>query len=76
MSNKQNKIRDFWNKAIPMTFVDKPKTYKEKRKFRYDLQDYMYDVFKFENFKGKRVLEIGVGGTRGTSGNTCQFVFQ
>lgn len=37
-------------------------TYEEKRKFRYDLQDYMHDVFKFENFKGKRVLEIGVGG--------------
>jgi len=62
MTEQQNKIREFWNKAVPMTFVDKPKTYEEKRKFRYDLQDYMHDVFKFENFKGKRVLEIGSGG--------------
>lgn len=65
--SKQNKIREFWNKAVPMTFVDKPKTYEEKRKFRYDLQDYMHDVFKFENFKGKHVLEIGVGGGLDTS---------
>jgi len=50
-----------------MTFVDKPKTYEEKRKFRYELQDYMHDVFKFENYKGKRVLEIGVGGGLDTS---------
>ena len=67
MTNQQNKIRDFWNNSIPMTFVDKPKTYEEKKKFRYDLQDYMRDVFKFENFKGKRVLEIGVGGGLDTS---------
>jgi len=62
MNNQQNKIRDFWNKAVPMTFVDKPMTYEEKRNFKYDLEDYIHDVFKFENFKGKRVLEIGVGG--------------
>lgn len=62
MNNQQNKIRDFWNKAVPMTFVDKPMTYEEKRNFKYNLEDYIHDVFKFENFKGKRVLEIGVGG--------------
>jgi len=58
MSNEQNKM----NKSVPMTFVDKPKTYEEKRKFMYDLEDYKQDVFKYENFKGKRVLEIGSGG--------------
>ena len=67
MDVEQNKVREFWNNAVPMTFVDKPMTYEEKRKFRYELQDYMHDVFKFENFKGKRVLEIGVGGGIDTS---------
>lgn len=62
MDAEQSKVREFWNNSVPMTFVDKPMTYEEKRKFRYDLQDYMHDVFKFEDFKGKRILEIGVGG--------------
>ncbi len=67
MTTDTQEVRKFWNKAVPMTFVDKPKTYEEKRKFRYELQDYMHDVFKFENYKGKRVLEIGVGGGLDTS---------
>lgn len=67
MSVEQNKVREFWNNAVPMTFVDKPMTYEEKRKFRYELQDYMHDVFRFDSFKGKRVLEIGVGGGLDTS---------
>jgi len=62
MDAEQSKVREFWNNSVPMTFVDKPMTYEEKREFRYDLQDYMHDVFKFEDFKGKHVLEIGVGG--------------
>ncbi len=51
MTTDPQNVRKFWNKAVPMTFVDKPKTYEEKRKFRYELQDYMHDVFKFENYK-------------------------
>jgi SAM-dependent methyltransferase len=53
--------RQFWTKAIPMSFEDKPKTYDEKRRFRYDLQDYMHEVFQFSSFAEKRVLEIGSG---------------
>lgn len=67
MTTDSQKVRAFWNEAVPMTFVDKPKSYEEKRKFRYELQDYMHDVFKFENYKKKRVLEIGVGGGLDTS---------
>lgn len=67
MSIEPNKVREFWNNAVPMTFVDKAMTYEEKRKFRYELQDYMHDVFKFDSFKGKRILEIGVGGGIDTS---------
>lgn len=33
----------------------------DKRKFRYELQDYMLDFYKYESFAGKRVLEIGCG---------------
>jgi len=36
-------------------------TYEEKRKFRYELQDYMLDFYKYKDFAGKRVLEIGCG---------------
>jgi len=55
------KIREFWSKAVPMTFEDKPRTYEEKRRFRYELQDYMHEAFRFNSFAGKKVLEIGVG---------------
>jgi len=67
MNTETKNVRAFWNKAVPMTFVDKPMTYEQKRKFRYELQDYMHDVFKFEKYKGKRILEIGVGGGLDTS---------
>jgi SAM-dependent methyltransferase len=44
-----------------MTFDDQPKTYEEKRRFRYELQDYMEQAFRFGSFANKRVLEIGSG---------------
>ena len=53
--------RDFWSRPVPMTFEDETKTYEEKRRFRYELQNYMHDVYKFNTFGGKKVLEIGVG---------------
>jgi len=57
----QTAIREFWSKSVPMTFEDKIKTYEEKRRFRYELQDYMHEAFKFDAFRGKKILEIGVG---------------
>ena len=54
--------KEYWEKAVPMTFSDKPEmTYEQKRKFRYDLQDYMRDVIPFKNYRGKRVIELGFG---------------
>jgi 2-polyprenyl-3-methyl-5-hydroxy-6-metoxy-1,4-benzoquinol methylase len=44
-----------------MTFNDQPKTYDEKRRFRYGLQDYMDQAFRFDNFANKWILEIGSG---------------
>jgi len=44
-----------------MTFEDEPKTYEEKRRFRYSLQDYMHDAYHFEAYNGKKVLEVGIG---------------
>jgi len=55
------RTRQFWTRSVPMTFEDRPRTYEEKRKFRYELQDYMHEVFQFTSFAGKRVLEIGSG---------------
>lgn len=60
---KQNEeVFEYWEKSIPMTFHDIPEmSFEEKRRFRYQLQDYMHEAFKFERFKEKSVLEIGCG---------------
>lgn len=54
-------IIQYWEKSTPMSFVPEQLRYEEKRNFRYSLQDYMHDVFRFSDFAGKRVLEIGCG---------------
>ena len=58
---KGRKQRAYWAKQVPMTFTDLPKTYEQKRQFRYALQDYMQDFFAFNQLRGQRVLEIGSG---------------
>jgi ubiquinone/menaquinone biosynthesis C-methylase UbiE len=54
-------LKAFWEQGPPMGFIGENYSYEEKREFRYSLQDYMHDVFQFESFTGKRVLEIGCG---------------
>lgn len=44
-----------------MIFKDTKMTYEEKRRFRYNLQDYMNGFFAFQKMKGKHVLEVGSG---------------
>jgi len=44
-----------------MSFVPEKLDYEQKREFRYSLQDYMHRAFRFDDFKGKTVLEIGCG---------------
>ncbi len=61
LRDKANQTRKFWSKSVPMVFQDQPRTYAEKRDFRYGLQDYMHAIFRFEDFEGRNVLEIGVG---------------
>lgn len=56
-----DKIEAYWNKSTPMNFSEERWGYEKKRKFRYDLQDYMQRQFQFGKWHGKRVLEIGCG---------------
>lgn len=44
-----------------MGFIGENYSYEDKRSFRYSLQDYMHETFRFGDFSGKRVLEIGCG---------------
>jgi ubiquinone/menaquinone biosynthesis C-methylase UbiE len=54
-------IIQYWEQSTPMSFVPEKLSYEQKRSFRYSLQDYMHDVFRFNKFAGKCVLEIGCG---------------
>ena len=56
-----DKIAWYWEKSTPMSFAPEKLGYEEKRRFRYELQDYMHEVFKFPDFKGQSVLEVGCG---------------
>ena len=53
----KKEIYNYWNDRTPYTWGN----YEDMRKLRYELQDYMFDTFKFSDFKGKKVLEIGCG---------------
>lgn len=54
-------VKEYWEQATPMKFVDEKWDYEWKRQFRYNLQNYMHDDFKFGDYKGKQVLEVGCG---------------
>ncbi len=54
-------IEEYWNKATPMVFGREKWAYEKKRKFRYDLQNYMHDFYRFEEWYGKSVLDAGCG---------------
>lgn len=54
-------IKDYWEKCTPMSFVAEKWSYEQKREFRCSLQDYMHESFQFENWTGKKLLEIGCG---------------
>ncbi len=58
---KPEDIRGFWEQGPPMSFIGEKFSYEEKRKFRYSLQDYMPDTFKFDGFVGKKILDLGCG---------------
>jgi ubiquinone/menaquinone biosynthesis C-methylase UbiE len=55
------RIQEYWKKDVPMSFTDQPMTYEKKREFRYGLQEYMHRIFRFEDWRGKFVLDLGCG---------------
>ncbi len=59
--NKYRLIKDYWEKCTPMSFVTEKWSCEEKRRFRYDLQDYMSESFRFAEWRDKKVLEVGCG---------------
>jgi len=61
MNANRGEIKSFWEQGPPMGFIGENYSYEEKRQFRYSLQDYMHDTFRFADFAGKKVLEIGCG---------------
>ena len=54
-------IIEYWQQSTPMSFVPEKLGYEEKRKFRYSLQDYMHDAFRFDDFPGQLVMDLGCG---------------
>ena len=54
-------IKKYWETSTPMGFAPEKWEYERKRKFRYDLQNYMQDVFRFNEYAGCEVLEVGCG---------------
>lgn len=54
-------ILSYWEEEPPMSFTREHRSYEEKRKMRYSLQDYMHDTFRFKDFSQKKVLDLGCG---------------
>ena len=51
----------YWEKSTPWAFKTEGLSYEDRRKLRYELQDYMFEAIGFDQYKGKKVLEIGCG---------------
>jgi ubiquinone/menaquinone biosynthesis C-methylase UbiE len=52
-----DEIYDYWNKRTPFTWG----SYDDMRRLRYELAPYMHELFQFDKWSGKRVLEVGSG---------------
>jgi SAM-dependent methyltransferase len=52
---------DYWERTVPWIFKDEKLPYRERRRLRYSLQDYMLEAIPFGSYNGKLVLEIGSG---------------
>ncbi len=61
----KNQVRDFWDAKICGEIYATGRTesdyYETHRRVRYELEPYIFDFARFEDGKGKDVLEIGVG---------------
>lgn len=52
---------EYWERTVPWTFKNERLGYAERRRLRYELQDYMLETIPFASYRGKVVLEIGSG---------------
>lgn len=65
MENDKKQVHDFWNEAscgeeLLLHGTDRA-SYEEQARLRYELEPYIAELAGFDESKGKRVLEIGVG---------------
>lgn len=65
MDTTKKKVHDFWNEAscgenLYLLNADRA-GYEAQARTRYELEPYIFDLARFEEARGKRVLEIGVG---------------
>jgi ubiquinone/menaquinone biosynthesis C-methylase UbiE len=51
----------YWEKAVPWAFKGEGLTYEQKRRMRYELQDYMMSAIGFDSYQSKLVVELGSG---------------
>jgi ubiquinone/menaquinone biosynthesis C-methylase UbiE len=52
---------EYWEENIPWLFKGESLPYEERRRRRYELQDYMLEVIGFDQHRSELVLEIGSG---------------
>jgi ubiquinone/menaquinone biosynthesis C-methylase UbiE len=52
---------NYWEIAVPWAFKEENINYHERRKLRYDLQDYMHRAIDFHAYKDKTLIELGCG---------------
>jgi len=57
-NTEQSKSQSYWNESVPWNFKNEKLTYEQRRKLRYDLQDYMPDNIPFKEWARKNVLEL------------------
>lgn len=65
MNSDKVLVHDFWNRAscgeeLLLTDIDRA-GYETQARTRYELEPYIFDLARFAEARGRRVLEIGVG---------------
>jgi ubiquinone/menaquinone biosynthesis C-methylase UbiE len=53
--------KNYWEKSTPWAYQQEKLSYVERRKMRFDLQDYMMEAMGFSKYSGRKVLEVGCG---------------
>jgi len=65
MDAQKQQVHDFWNEASCGENLLLPQAdregYEKQASLRYELEPYIFELARFEEARGKRVLEIGVG---------------